>query len=172
MNDSEGIDAARLAFDREKWAADERLRERELDLRQSEIQLKREEQRQSRWRNPLTAAENLQFLVDTGLIINETRVEKLADFLANRVKGSGPAAGRQRHPVRAHQGTVPAAEGSARIRPPTFMTRPACPTCCTGRKLGCGATRLTAAKARSSESSRREPRISPIAVIAARVSLM
>lgn len=26
---------------------------------------------------------------------------------------------------------------------PTFMTRPACPSCCTGRKLGCGAIRLT-----------------------------
>lgn len=75
--------------------------------------------------------------------------------------------------MKAHVG-VDRARLSTRSLPPqpTFMTRPACPTCCTGRKLGCGATRLTAAKARSSDSSRRKPRISPIAVIAARVSLM
>src|SRR6185503_13596496 len=132
MNDGENIDVARLQFEREKWAADLRLRERELDLRE-------EEQRQARWRSPLTvaifaaalaaagnavvafvngnsqrdledgkaeserilemiktgdpdsAADNLQFLLDSGLIADQTRVAKLASYLKTRGAGTGPA---------------------------------------------------------------------------------
>lgn len=139
MNDGGNLDVARLEFEREKWAADLRLREREFDLRQAELELKRAEQRQSRWRSPLTvavfaaalaaagnavvafvngsnqreledskaeserilemiktgdpdsAADNLQFLLDSGLIVDQTRVEKLASYLTNRGAGTGPA---------------------------------------------------------------------------------
>ena len=150
MNDGGNLDVARLEFEREKWAADLKLREREFDLRQAELEIKRAEQRGSHWRSPLTvavfaaalaaagnavvalvngnnqrdledrkakaeiaveeskaessrilemiktgdpdsAADNLRFLVDTGLIATTTRVEKLSEFLANRKPGSGPA---------------------------------------------------------------------------------
>ena len=150
MTDGGTMDVARLEFEREKWAADLRLREREFDLRQAELELKRKEQQGSRWRSPLTvavlaaalaatgnavvalvngnnqrdledrkanaeiaveeskaessrilemiktgdpdsAADNLQFLLESGLIADETRREKLAGYLANRGAGTGPA---------------------------------------------------------------------------------
>lgn len=43
-------------FDREKWEADVRLRERELELKAEELRLKNREQRWARWFNPLAIA--------------------------------------------------------------------------------------------------------------------
>jgi hypothetical protein len=137
MND--GAEDVRLSFERERLAADQRFREREIELRQAELEIKRRDQAQSRWRNPLVvailaaavaaagnaivasvngsaqrvleegraesarilemiktgdpeaAARNLQFLVDTGLIVDPDRLRKLTAFLETREAGSGPA---------------------------------------------------------------------------------
>jgi len=156
------------AFDREKWEADVRLREREIAVKEHEqdtnkldVQAKLEELRRSRWTNPLvlavlaatfaaagnaavalingvlqrsleesrataqveleskkalaeqkieeakaeaarileviktnnpdTAAVNLSFLLETGLIVNQERRASLAAFLKSRAPGQGPA---------------------------------------------------------------------------------
>jgi hypothetical protein len=41
--------------------------------------------------DPETAAQNIQFLVDSGLIDDPTRLQRLKDFLAARKPGSGPS---------------------------------------------------------------------------------
>lgn len=43
-------------FEREKWQAELRLRERELSLREDELRFKNREQQRSRWANPLVLA--------------------------------------------------------------------------------------------------------------------
>jgi hypothetical protein len=44
------------AFEREKWSADLQLREREVKLKENELQFKLREERRSRWANPLVLA--------------------------------------------------------------------------------------------------------------------
>src|SRR4051812_11564664 len=44
------------AFEREKWEADVRLRERELELKADELELRKRETRMSRFWNPLSIA--------------------------------------------------------------------------------------------------------------------
>jgi hypothetical protein len=151
------IGLLRLQFEREKWEAelaerdrDFALREREQKNRDDDIQLKRNEQAASKWRNPLTvaifaaaiaglgnagiaalngylqrdlestkrdaeraleenkaestrilemiktgntetAAKNIEFLLETGLVAEGNRVTRLQAFLANRQPGSGPS---------------------------------------------------------------------------------
>lgn len=148
------------AFEREKWEADVRLREREIAIKRAELKLKSFELDRSRWTNPLVlavlaaalaaggnavvalingsaqrlvetthneaqvdlerfkvggqqaveegkaeaarileviktpdpdkAAENLDFLLKSGLIENDVRRQKLAEFLKQRKSGEGP----------------------------------------------------------------------------------
>lgn len=49
-------DAEPTSFEREKWHAEHALRSRELEMKTQELELKRVEQRRSRWSNPLTVA--------------------------------------------------------------------------------------------------------------------
>ena len=149
-----------LAFEREKWEADVRLREGEIAVKRAELELKRIELDRSKWTNPLVlavlaaalaaggsavvalingsaqrlvetthndaqvtlerfkvdgqqkveegkaeaarileviktadpdkAAENLSFLLKSGLIENDVRRQKLAEFLKQRKSGEGP----------------------------------------------------------------------------------
>ena len=132
--------------EREKWAAEQRFRERELvvaerraQLEKEELELKAREHAAAGWKSPVVvailaatvagagnaivaytngrlqrdlevtkaeharmlemiktgdadkAAENLRFLVDTGLISDPVVLTKLEDFLETRKEGSGPA---------------------------------------------------------------------------------
>jgi tetratricopeptide (TPR) repeat protein len=132
-------------FEREKWEAEKAFREREISSKEreqankeAELDLKKEEQAASRWRNPLIVAimaaaiaaagnagitfingvlqrnleaqkseqtrilemikianpdkgaENLDFLLRTGLISDRNIQEKLSEYLKNRKPGSGP----------------------------------------------------------------------------------
>jgi hypothetical protein len=126
-------------FDREKWDVERGFRERELAIKEGELELRRKEQVGSGWRNPLVvailaaavaaagnavvvvvnghferglesqkseqarilemiktgdpdkAADNLDFLLKTGLIDDPKRVQSIHKFLADRTPGNGPA---------------------------------------------------------------------------------
>ena len=120
------------AFEREKWSDERQLREREIDLKQREldkavwanpfviafsaaiitaaasIYVSADSSRQQReleilkaeqarilvaikTGNPDKAAENLQFMIDVGLIVDPQMVTLLKQSLANRIPGKGPA---------------------------------------------------------------------------------
>jgi hypothetical protein len=161
------------AFEREKWEADLRLREREIAIKEQELNAKIIEQNQDRWRSPLVlailgaavaaggnvglawynasaqrefeqtrsnaqltleqsrtqgqqmieeakaeaarildmiktaepdkAAENLNFLVKSGLIENQTRRDKLERFLRERKPGEGPSLPSEMSPFKRSQ---------------------------------------------------------------------
>ena len=55
--DEEGAkDAASIAFEREKWEAEQRRLDKEFFLREREMSFKEAEARRSRWWNPLAIA--------------------------------------------------------------------------------------------------------------------
>jgi hypothetical protein len=140
------LERYRIELERERWAGEYSLRERELEIksaeqrsRDAEIELKREDQNRAGWWNPLVvaifaaaiaaagnaivtivngvqqrniedqkseqarilemiktgdverAAENLQFLLDSGLIDNPVRAEKVKAYLSARKPGTGAA---------------------------------------------------------------------------------
>jgi hypothetical protein len=125
--------------EREKWESDRSLREKELAIREGELDLKRQDQTGSGWRNPLVvailaataaaagnaivavvnarlqrdlesqrseqtrilemiktgdedkAADNLDFLLKTGLIDDALRAARIQKYLAERIPGKGPS---------------------------------------------------------------------------------
>jgi hypothetical protein len=127
------------AWEHEKWKAEFVLRERELAVKEGELELQRKDSARAGWRSPLvvavlaaalgaagnafvsyinaslerqledqkseqqrileiiktgnpdSAAENLQFLLNAGLIAEPSRVTKLREFLKTRAPGSGPS---------------------------------------------------------------------------------
>ncbi len=126
--------------EREKWEIEKSFRQREMILREVQIEIARRESMQSQWKNPLVlailaasiaaagnavvavvngnlqrdleelkseqtrilevikvggnpdkAAENLDFLLKSGLIRNPVQVSSLGKFLSQRVPGTGPS---------------------------------------------------------------------------------
>src|SRR5260370_15020152 len=53
---SSAEDQITTSFDREKWEIERGFRERELAVKEGELQLRRKEQSGSSWRNPLVVA--------------------------------------------------------------------------------------------------------------------
>jgi hypothetical protein len=133
----QGLHDGSLAFEREKWEAEQRRLDREFSLRERELTFKQEEARRSWWWNPLAiailgaamaalgsayvswqnnnanlgletfkaesarvfevvktgdpnkAAENLSFLLDTGLIQNSATSTSISNYLKGRKAGEG-----------------------------------------------------------------------------------
>jgi hypothetical protein len=132
-------DETATSFDREKWEVERNFRERELVVKEGELELHCKDQASSGWRNPLVvailaataaaagnavvavvngrlqrdleaqkseqtrilemiktgdpdkAADNLDFLLKTGLIDDSDRAQKIQHFLDSRTPGSGPS---------------------------------------------------------------------------------
>jgi hypothetical protein len=127
------------SLDREKWEVENKFRERELAIKEGELELQRQDQKGSGWRNPLVvailaataaaagnavvavinghlerdleaqkseqtrilemiktgdpdkAADNLDFLLKTGLIDDAGRAQRIQRFLDSRTPGNGPS---------------------------------------------------------------------------------
>jgi len=132
-------DEIATSVDREKWDVERGFREREVAVKEKELELHRQEQAVSGWRSPLVvailaataaaggngvvavvngrserdlesqksestrilemiktgdpdkAAANLEFLLNSGLIDDPGRAQKIKQFLSSRAPGNGPA---------------------------------------------------------------------------------
>ncbi|WP_139237909.1 MULTISPECIES: hypothetical protein [Methylobacterium] len=91
----DNIDSFSSALDFSKWAGENALKKRALDLQELEIQMKLEEQKRSRWSNPLVIAVLAAALAGAGNAVvawingrNQLELEESKDTIQQRIEES------------------------------------------------------------------------------------